>query len=193
MPGAPVILPPLKTAHSPNASPRLEPVRMVVVHRPVGSYRSAIDALRDPHPGHPELRVSAHVVVRDDGAEATQLVPWNVKAWACAAFNSQSDNIETPDVIWTQPLDARSLHAFQVCARIVAFRLHQRGFPAIWLRGDALLHGRGFTRHLDLGAAGGNHRDPTADGARWRAFVAAVAAQLHRGGFRRSWGAGDNL
>lgn len=192
-PAAPVILPRLAQAPSLNRSPRLQPVRMVVVHRPAGSYRGAIEALRDPHPDHPERRVSAHVLVREDGREATQLVPWNLKAWSCAAFNSLSDNIETPDAIWSKPLTGANLHAFLVCARIVAFRLHQRGFPAVWLRGETLLHGRGFTRHLDLGAAGGNHSDPTSDTARWRSFVAAVETQHRRGGFRRTWGTGDDL
>lgn len=179
---------------SPNHSARLQPVRMVVVHRPVGSYHGSIEALRDPHPDHPERRVSAHVIVRDDGREATQLVPWNLKAWSCAAFNSLSDNIETPDTIWAAAtLEGERLHAFLVCARIVAFRLHIRNFPAVWIRGDGLLQGRGFTRHVDLGKAGGGHTDPTTDVARWRMFVAAVETQLRRGGFRRSWGVGDNI
>lgn len=177
----PVILPRLVWRRSPNYSQRLSPVRLVVVHRPVGSYAGAVE-----HLCQPATQASAHVVVRDDGLEATQLVAWANKAWACVSFNSASDNIETPDAIWHP--DAEGSFPWQVCARIVAFRLHERGLPAHWVRGEGLLHAEGLTRHLDLGIAGGGHTDPTEDRALWRPFVAEVAAQLKRGGFRRVCG-----
>ena len=74
-------------------------MRLVVVHRPVGSYKSAVEVLCSP--GH---EASAHIVVREDGKEATQLVGWGRKAWACKLFNSPSENVETPDWIWSGPL-----------------------------------------------------------------------------------------
>jgi len=184
MPTAAVTLPPLRWVASPNESQRLGDVRLVVVHRPVGSYAGSIVALCDP--AH---QASAHVIVRDDGKEATQLVAWSRKAWACVAFNSASDNIETPDVIWTSPkLTTAQWFTFGVCARIVAFRLHKRGLPADYVTGAGLLHHEGFTRHLDLGRAGGGHSDPTEDLTRWHQFCALVEAELLRGGFRASWG-----
>ena len=121
------------------------------------------------------------MIVRENGKEATQLVPWSRKAWACVSFNSRSDNIETPDWIWLEPLTPRALEVMHVCARVVAFRLHKRGLPATWLRGGALLRGHGFTRHYDLGAAGGGHTDPTTDPHRWGVFVALVQHELARG------------
>ena len=178
-----VALPPLKWRESPNVSVRRLPVRMVVVHRPVGGYEGSIEALCNP--AH---AASAHVIVKEDGSEATQLVAWQRKAWACVTFNSPSDNIETPDWIWTGPLTADALRVMHVCARIVAFRLYKRGFPAVWLRGGALIHGRGFTRHIDLGALGGGHSDPTQDVHRWQVFAGLVAHELARGGFPLQWG-----
>lgn len=172
-------LPPLKQRWSPNQSRRITPVRLVVVHRPVGSYHSAITVLCDPN-----HEASAHVVVREDGREATQLVGWGKKAWACAWFNSASDNIETPDWIWTGPMNAEKERVMQVCARIVAFRLHKRELPARYVHPN----GRGFIRHYDLGKIGGGHTDPTTDPTRWEHFVALVEAEAARGHFRPRWG-----
>lgn len=178
-----VTLPPLVQHSSPNQSARREPVRLIVVHRPVGSYVGAIEHLCDP-----ATDASCHVIVREDGEEATQLVPWDRKAWACVAFNSTSDNIETPDNIWTQPLTPDLRVVMHTCARIVAFRCHKRGLPARWRTGQDLLNLRGITRHYDLGMAGGGHTDPTTDVARWEEFVLMVEQELARGGFRKTWG-----
>ena len=189
MPPRNVTLPRLEWRRSPNQSDRRGDVRLVVVHRPVGSYRGSIEALCDP-----KHEASAHVIVRDDGLEATQLVAWNRKAWACEAYNSASDNIETPDVVWTgSRLTQDQMFVLRVCARIVAFRLHQRGLQAEYISGSALLNHGGYTRHLDLGKAGGGHSDPTSDLNRWGMFCALVEAEFLRGGFRKSWGRGDDV
>lgn len=153
------------------------------MHRPVGSYAGSIEHLCDP-----VSQASAHVIVREDGNEATQLVPWDRKAWACVSFNSASENVETPDNIWTEPLDARNSQVMQVCARVVAFRCHKRRIPPKWRTGADLLDAPGVTRHFDLGTAGGGHSDPTTDTNRWVIFMGMVEAELARGGFRRSWG-----
>lgn len=179
----PYPLPPLKWKPSPNESRRSDAVRLVVVHRPVGSYQGSIEHLCDP-----DTQASAHVIVREDGKEATQLVSWERKAWACVSFNSASENIETPDVIWTEPLGPDLRVVMHTCARIVAFRLHKRGLPAEWRTGADLLDRPGVTRHFDLGAAGGGHTDPTTDTARWEEFMLMVEQELARGLFRRAWG-----
>ena len=75
----------------------------------------------------------------------------------------------------------------EACARVVAFRLHKRGLPAHYIFGSHLLNSPGFTRHYDLGAAGGGHSDPTTDGATWHHFCTLVEAELQRGGFRDKW------
>lgn len=179
------MLPSLVYRWTPNQSRRFLPVRLVVVHRPVGSYRSAVEVLCQP--GH---EASAHIVVREDGREATQLVPWQKKAWACVKFNSMSDNIETPDWIWEPGPLTEVRHGvsrefvMRQCARMVAFRLHKRGLPAKWCGRT----GKGFLRHYDLGSAGGGHTDPTLDRHRWLQFVEMVRAETARGGFRKTWG-----
>jgi hypothetical protein len=113
--------------------------------------------------------------------EATQLVPWGKKAWACVEFNSRSDNLEIADDAW----NGGDREAWRVAARIVAFRLRERGLRPRWARGGV---GAGFCRHYDLGAAGGGHTDPTTSTVRWLRFVARVKFEYARGGFRKSWG-----
>ncbi len=183
------VLPPLKWRESPNQSPRLEIVRLVVVHRPVASYSSAINTLCTPRG---KDSTSAHCVVREDGREATQLVPWSRKAWACSAFNSASVNVETPDWIWAAATRDHSnverLRVMRECARIVAFLLHKFELGSHYLTGTHLLNSTGFTRHLDLGAAGGGHTDPTEDITRWHQFSAMTIEESARGGFRKTYG-----
>jgi hypothetical protein len=113
--------------------------------------------------------------------EATQLVPWGKKAWACVEFNSRSDNLEISDDAW----NGGDREAWRVAARIVAFRLRERGLRPRWARGGC---GAGFCRHYDLGAAGGGHTDPTTSTVQWLRFVARVKFEYARGGFRNSWG-----
>lgn len=171
-----ITLPPLRWQESPNRSSRHgQAVHLVVVHDTEGGYEGSIRTLCDR-----SREASAHVVVREDGNEATQLVPWDEKAWACVAFNSVSDNIELAGFH-----DRLGLRELRVGARIVAFRLHKRGLPAKWSR-----HGLtpGFTRHYDLGAAGGGHTDPTTRLLYWLRFVALVKYEARRGHFRASWG-----
>ena len=152
------------------------------MHRPVGSYHSAIAAMCDS-----SHEAAAHAIIREDGREATQLVPWDRKAWACVTFNSLSDNIETPDWIWAGTMTDEKLRVMKVCARVVAFRLHKRKLPAKWC-GRA---GKGFLRHYDLGKAGGGHTDPTEDRHRWLQFVELVRQEAARGNFHPTWGYND--
>lgn len=171
-----VVLPTLRRRISPNRSRRHTPVDLIVVHRPVCPYDVAIRVLCDPH-----HEASAHIVLGPRGREATQLVPWGEKAWACVAYNSRSDNLEIEDRAWT----GEDPEALAVAARIVAYRLHKRGLPARWARKGK---GRGFCRHYDLGAGGGGHTDPTTSLRTWLRFVFMVKRELRRGGFRPMWG-----
>ena len=176
MAGSPIVLPPLKERLSPNRSSRHgQAVHLVVVHDTEGGYAGSIATLCDP-----ARQASAHVVVREDGNEATQLVPWNEKAWACVAFNGVSDNIELAGFH-----DRLGSHELRVGARVVAFRLHKRGLPARWSRDGK---SPGFCRHYDLGAAGGGHTDPTTSLVYWLRFVALVKYEARRGHFRQTWG-----
>lgn len=130
---------------------------------------------------NPANQASAHIVFPGSAApgKATQMVPWSLKAWAEAAYNPSSDDIESADAIWL----GHDWQGFHVLARIVAFRLHERGLPPTWSAE------RGFCRHGDLGTAGGGHTScPTTDLHLWRLFAATVQHEHARGGFRSRWG-----
>jgi hypothetical protein len=161
-------------------------VARVVVHRwgvrftseaaEAASYHGVVRFFEDP-----KNEASAHIVFPGSAVpgHATQMVAWDQKAWAEAAYNPTSDDVESADAIWL----GHDWQGFHVLSRIVAYRLHQRGLPAVWSAE------RGFCRHGDLGEQGGGHTAcPTTDPHLWRLFAAAVQHEHARGGFRRTWG-----
>jgi hypothetical protein len=158
-------LPPLKYVTSPNFSDRSgHGIDLIVVHDCEGSYAGSINWFTKP-----ESKVSAHLVLREDGGEVTQMVDFNKKAWHAVAFNSRSIGLEMAGFA-AKGFDARE---WQEAADIVAFLLHKFKIPCQWARGG---QGPGFCSHFDLGQAGGGHRDPTTDGPTWAAFVEKVKA-----------------
>lgn len=181
-----VTLPPLAWRPSRNYSLRRLPQGvtpyLVCVHRPVGKYGPSIEWLRNP-----KSQASAHVITEGNrtGVDvATQLVAWDRKAWACELYNSVTYNIEVDDNAW----DGSDPGAFERAARLVAFVCHKAKLPAVWAK-DPHWNG-GIIRHLDLGAAGGGHTDPTSDLRLWRRFVKECELELLHGGFRRTYGRG---
>lgn len=178
MTDGPVILPPLSWVPSPNYSERARgtTLDLIVVHDTEGGYGSAVSWFANRH-----SQVSAHIVLKEDGTQATQMVPYSLKAWHCAAFNSRSIGLEMAGFAKA----GYGEHEWAVAARIVGFLLHRFKIPAQWSHGG---EGPGFCRHYDLGAQGGNHTDPTTDDAVWGGFVERVQAEVKRGGFLRSWG-----
>jgi N-acetyl-anhydromuramyl-L-alanine amidase AmpD len=175
-----LVLPKLDFVESPNQSDRTDGITpfLVVIHRPVANYESALRTLtsRSKNP------VSAHVLT--EGKKATQLVPWHRKAWTCASFNTVSYNIEVDDNAW----DGSDWDAFFNAAHIAAWICHKTGIPPSWSRDPA--NRPGVTRHLDLGAAGGGHTDPTSNLTIWRNFIRQVTHDVEHTGWRRSWGTG---
>ena len=157
-----VSLPTLKWAPSPNFSPRGARVDLVVVHDCEGSYASAVSWF-----GQKASQVSAHLVLKEDGSEATQCVDFGQKAWHACDFNSRSVGVEMGGVAARGFPDAE----WDCAARVTAYLLRAYGLPATWAHGGA---GPGFTSHFDLGAAGGGHSDPTRDAKVWAEFVARV-------------------
>lgn len=162
------------------------PVNLVVVHRWGGkyttepaeaqTYQGVISYFSDP-----KNQASAHVVYPGSAVpgKATQMVSWRDYAWAEAAYNPDADEVESADAIWL----GHDEPGFAQLARIVAYRLHKRGLPAVWSTRQ------GFCRHADLGAAGGGHTAcPTTDLTLWRRFVRAVQSEHARGHFRETWG-----
>lgn len=187
-PAKPVVLPtPLPYRESPNQSERLHFRRpwLIVVHRPVGKYGPSIEWLRNP-----KAQASAHIITEGNGTGvdvATQLVPWDRKAWACASFNSASYNLEVDDDAW----DGDDLGSAFTAARICGFLCRKTNIPPAWSKSP--LSQPGIVRHYDLGAAGGGHSDPTTDVAYWKWFLRQVVREYDRGGYRKVWGKGRLL
>ncbi len=162
---ASLVLPPLKHVASPNFSSRNGvPVDLLCVHDCEGSYAGSINWFSQR-----KSQVSAHLVLREDGGEATEMVDFSEKAWHAMAFNSRSIGLEMAGYA-AKGFDAPE---WQAAANIVAYLLHKFGIACRWAEHGS---GAGFCSHYDLGQAGGGHRDPTTDTAVWSAFVAKVKA-----------------
>ncbi len=156
-------LPALKHVPSPNYSLRgPTPVRLFVVHDCEGSYAGSVDWFAQK-----ASQVSAHLVLRKDGLEATQCVAMDRKAWHACAANSYSDSLELEGF----EKDGFSDAELDAAAAIVAWGLKRRGLPCRWAEHG---EGAGFCSHYDLGAAGGGHFDITTDRDVWLAFAARV-------------------
>lgn len=162
------------------------PVNLVVVHRWGVRYTTEPEEAKTyegvvNYFSNPANRASAHIVYPGSAVpdHATQMVAWEHMAWAEAAYNPDADDIESADAIWL----GHDPDGLDQLARIVAYRLHKRGLPAVW----STRHG--VCRHADLGAAGGGHLEcPTTDLNVWRHFVGKVQHELAVGGFRDTWG-----
>jgi hypothetical protein len=158
-------LPLLKYVPSPNYSLRGgAAVRLFVVHDCEGSYAGSVGWFAQVR-----SQVSAHLVLRKDGLEATQCVPMDRKAWHACAANPYSDSLELEGF----EKDGFSDAELDAAAAIVAWGLHRRGLPCRWAEHG---EGAGFCSHYDLGPAGGGHFDITTDRNVWLAFAARVEA-----------------
>jgi N-acetyl-anhydromuramyl-L-alanine amidase AmpD len=161
----------LKTNTSPNRSARIhgdDAVRLIVAHTPEGGYQGTIDyTMRTTG-----RRVSYHLLIAQDGSEATQLVPWDEKAWHAGPMNSLTDGIAIAGHAWRFDLedwDGVDEFAFAIAQRLVA-----RGLPCQWTTDTVK---GGFCRHGDLQA---DRSDPTPDLAEWRLFAAMVETAYDR-------------
>lgn len=175
-PAPPLALPALKWVASPNYSIRGAKVDLIVLHDCEGSYAGAVNWFANR-----KSNVSAHLVLKEDGSEATQMVAFADKAWHACNFNSRSIGVEMGGFEERGFADAEWRRA----AVVVAYLLHRFGIPAQFAAAGA---GPGFCRHLDLGKAGGGHSDPTRDDAVWKKFIAYVVAAHSAGGFPLNWG-----
>ncbi len=158
-------LPPLKWVPSPNFSSRKgAKVTLIVCHDCEGSYAGSINWFSQK-----VSQVSAHLVLKEDGSEVTQMVAFDQKAWHAVQFNAASIGLEMAGYAAKGFAD----NEWQEAADIVAYLLHKFGIPCRWAQKGL---GGGFTSHFDLGKAGGGHTDPTRDPAVWQKFVARVTA-----------------
>jgi N-acetylmuramoyl-L-alanine amidase CwlA len=172
-----VTLPPLVQRHSPNQSSRHGArVRLLVWHETAGAYAGSVAWLCNP-----AADASAHLVIREDGGEATQLVPLGVKAWHAAAYNDVSVGVEHANVTAKGYATERQL---QVSARTFGWLCLHLGIPPRWARHG---EGSGICRHLDLGVLGGGHTQCGPGLADWQRFLGMVHAEIERGGYRKTW------
>ena len=171
----PVLLPTIVQKRTPNQSSRNgQQIVGIVIHETEGSYVGAVSWLCNP-----KADASAHLVLREDGAEATQLVAWSRKAWHAVNANPYTLGLELAGKT-SQPNSAAQMAR---AARIVGYWCKRFNIPA--KQGDSVGRG-GIVRHRDLGQFGGGHNDP--GGFDWPAFLKAVRAEVARDGYRPVWG-----
>jgi len=149
---------------SPNFSVRSAKVSLIVIHDCEGGFDSATRTFLDKNSKNP---VSAHFVISEDGKTVRQMVALAEKAWHAMAFNSRSVGIEMAGFEAKGFSDAE----WSTEAALTAYLCHELGVPPVWSKAGLT---PGVTRHLDLGAAGGGHTDPTRDPAKWEAFLLSV-------------------
>jgi hypothetical protein len=186
-PGGQYVLPPLKQHPSPNQSSRVYHAlpTQVYLHTTQGGYAAGVSWLSNP-----AAQASAHIVLREDGNEATQLVPYKRKAWTETVGNDAGLSIEMAGF-----MDATKEPQWHSAARITAFWCAKFNIPPVW----AMLHGgptaRGILRHKDLlglGEPPSTHTDPISrvygDAPSWIWFITLVQHEVERGGFLAKWG-----
>ena len=164
-----IVLPKLRYVPSPNHSARTAPVNLIVWHDCEGSYAGSVNWFSQAQSG-----VSAHFVLKEDGTEVTQMVPYSGKAWHACDFNSRSIGLEMGGVAKRGFPDVE----VKTAANVIAYLLHRFKLPC---RFAAFGKGAGFCRHYDLGAEGGGHYDPVTDPKVWATFQAAVEAAYAAG------------
>lgn len=184
-----IVLPKVIQRESPNKSRRVWPIPdpLFVVHETAGSYAGAVTWLCTPTYYNPDGSVksgpdaSSHYVLREDGLEVSQLVPLAMKAWTEANFNSRGISLEIAD---TTGRGYMSEFQLRVAARIVAWHCWKFDIPPRWSKDG---HKSGYTRHRDLGVAGGNHPQCGPDLIDWTRFQHYIGKELVRGDFKRNW------
>lgn len=173
----PIVLPLLVQRSTPNQSSRngVRP-NLIVWHETGGAYAGAVSWLRNP-----VSQASAHLVIREDGQEATQLVRLRWKAWTQGAYNSRGVGVEHAN---TTPQGYASDHQLRVSARVFAWLCWKLEIPPRWARGG---HGAGVCMHRELGAAGGGHTQCGPSDAGWQRFLGYLGHEVERGDFKPTW------
>jgi hypothetical protein len=172
-----VVLPPLVQRRSPNRSTRHgQKIDLLVWHETAGAYKGSVDWLCNP-----ASDASAHLVVREDGGECTQLVRLSEKAWHASAYNPRSVGVEHANVTAKgYATDAQ----LRESARIFGWLCLHLGVPPRWARNGV---GPGVCYHGELGSAGGNHPSCGPDHTGWLRFLDLLHAEIKRGGYKPTW------
>ncbi len=172
-----VVLAPLVWRESPNQSSRHgTKIDLVVYHETAGHYPSDVSWLCNP-----KSQASAHLVVREDGHEVTQLVEFSEKAWTQAFYNPRAIGVEHSNI--TQKGYATEQQLRQ-SARIFGWILEQYDLPTRFARDGV---GKGVCRHADLGAAGGGHTQCGMGNKDFWRWLEMIHDERERGGYRKEW------
>lgn len=158
---------------------------LVVVHRWSGGTLQGVESWFE----NPADQASSHLVYAGEAGpnagRCVQMVKIADKAWTQSGFNPWGISIESADAIWV----GDDVDGFERLAHIVAWLCHHYNIPGTAVQHPDLHHSpSGVCRHGDLGAIGGGHTScPTTDNVQWNHFMALVAGELRRGGFRPEW------
>jgi N-acetylmuramoyl-L-alanine amidase len=171
------VLPPLVERHTPNQSTRGgSRVRLLVWHETAGAYGGSVAWLCNP-----VAQASAHLVIREDGLEATQLVSLHEKAWHAAYYNPVSVGVEHANVTAKGYATEEQL---RVSARVFGWLCLKMGVPPRFARGG---YGAGVCRHLDLGVLGGAHLQCGPGDRDWERWLVMLHEEIVRGSYRDAW------
>jgi N-acetyl-anhydromuramyl-L-alanine amidase AmpD len=169
------VLSPLVQRKTPNQSSRNgASITHLVWHATAGSYAGSVNWLCQP-----AAQASAHLVIREDGGEVTQLVHLAMKAWHAVAANGYSVGVEHA----SPGAGFDSDEQFHESARVFGWLCHHLNIPPVF----GLHKPKGIVRHRDLGLAGGGHSDGPADSVWFTYYLPAVQHEVARGGFRKVW------
>lgn len=158
-----LILPPVKQVPTKNYSPINIRHDLVVLHVMEGGYEGSVAWLC-----RTATQASAHLCMKADGSEVTQLVPLGLKAWAQCAFNSAGVSLEI-EGFTQRGLSDDTLNA---AAKIAAWICAEYSINPVWAQQGK---GRGVCCHHDLGAAGGGHVDICQVGSElWQRVMRAI-------------------
>jgi N-acetyl-anhydromuramyl-L-alanine amidase AmpD len=168
------VLAPLEWMPSPNHSSRNgHAITHLVWHATIGEYVGSCEWLCNP-----AADASAHLVVREDGDETTQLVRLHDKAWhAFPYWNLRSVGVEHASLTQGFAEHAQLVQS----ARLFGWLCVHLGIPPV----HGLHKPKGIVRHRDLGAAGGSHHDGPSDGVWFNDFLPAVRSNIAGGGYRK--------
>lgn len=158
-----IVMPPVRQTPTANYSP--VPIRHDLFrwHFMEGGYLGSISWLCNPI-----AKASAHLCLKADASEVSQLVPMGLKGWDACAFNGRGVGLEiegfTAKGLADVTLDAAALIAAWYCLTY--------GLSPVWAEGG---QGRGICTHHDLGLGGGGHTDICGVGdATWQRCLTAT-------------------
>jgi N-acetyl-anhydromuramyl-L-alanine amidase AmpD len=149
---------------------------LIVIHDTEGNYDGAVSWFAQV-----KSSVSAHIVVDDDGKDATQMVGFSKVAWHVKHFNNRAIGIEMAGFAAKGFPEVQ----LQATANLTAYLCHRYGIPVAWSKAGTT---KGICQHKDLGIAGGGHHDFTGSAATWEHFLALVEAAYKLEIPKEPWG-----